>query len=155
MQPKWTMLGRVKYKPEIVMDLDTNPTVSHLDKSNTYIYVCYFRNQPAIVALENSVELWSAILDKWSYNPLFSWYQPDKYMEQRRTYCPAVCFLIFDLFDKELNRTHQFSSDRPVHRSQQNHRGAQISLLFLEGTDKLRLICLFYYLLNCTQRHVL
>ena len=58
-------------------------------------------------------------------------------MEQRRTYCPAVCFPIFDLFDKELNRTHQFSSDRPVHRSQQNHRGAQISLLFLEGTDKL------------------
>ena len=56
---------------------------------------------------------------------------------------------------KNLIEHINFSSDRPVHRSQQNHRGAQISLLFLEGTDKLRLICLFYYLLNCTQRHVL
>ena len=36
-QPKWTMPGRVKYIPNIVMDLDINPTVSHLDKSKTII----------------------------------------------------------------------------------------------------------------------
>ena len=37
MQPKWIMPGRVKYIPNIVMDLDINPTVSHLDKSKTII----------------------------------------------------------------------------------------------------------------------
>ena len=37
MQSKWTMPSRVKYIPNIVMDLDTNPTVSHLDKSKTII----------------------------------------------------------------------------------------------------------------------
>ena len=35
--------NRVKYIPNIVMDLDTNPTVSHLDKSNNY-YAYDFRS---------------------------------------------------------------------------------------------------------------
>lgn len=37
MQPKWTMLSRVKYIPNMDMDLDTNPIVSHLDKSKSII----------------------------------------------------------------------------------------------------------------------
>ena len=45
------MPGRVKYIPNIVMDLDINPIVSHLDKSKTII-AYDFRNQLAIVALK-------------------------------------------------------------------------------------------------------
>ena len=56
-QPKWTMPGRVKYVPNTLWTYTPYPTDSHLDKSNNYICVCYFRNQPTIVALENSVEL--------------------------------------------------------------------------------------------------
>ena len=36
-QPQRTMHNRVKYIPNIVTGLDTNPTVSHLDKSSNYI----------------------------------------------------------------------------------------------------------------------
>ena len=42
-------LGQVL--PIIVMDLDINPTVSHLDKSKTII-ANDFKNRPAIVALK-------------------------------------------------------------------------------------------------------
>ena len=77
---------------------------------------------------------------------LCSRYQPDKYMEQCLTYCPAVCFPISDLFDKELNWTHQLSSDRARYIGQNKIiEGPRYQLLIQEGTDKLRLICLFYY----------
>ena len=87
---------------------------------------------------------------------LCSRYQPDKYMEQCLTYCPAVCFPISDLFDKELNWTHQLSSDRARYMGQNKIiEGPRYQLLIQEGTDKLRLICLFYHSLNYTQKHVL
>ena len=44
--------GSGQVLPNIVMDLDINPTVSHLDKSKTII-AYDFRNQPAIVALKS------------------------------------------------------------------------------------------------------
>ena len=87
---------------------------------------------------------------------LCSRYQPDKYMEQCHTYCPAVCFLISDLFDIELIWTHQLSSDRARYIGQNKIiEGPRYQLLIQEGTDKLRLICLFYHSLNYTQKHVL
>ena len=43
--------GSGQVLPNIVMDLDINPTVSHLDKSKTII-AYDFRNQLAIVALK-------------------------------------------------------------------------------------------------------
>ena len=57
MQPKWTMPGRVKYIPNKLLTYTPYPTDSHLDKSNNCICLYNFRNQPAIVALENSIEL--------------------------------------------------------------------------------------------------
>ena len=75
-------------------------------------------------------------------------------MEHSHTYCPAVCFLISDLFDKELNWTHQLSSDRARYIGQNKIiEGPRYQLLIQEGTDKLRLICLFYHSLNYTQEH--
>ena len=63
-------------------------------------------------------------------------------MEQRQTYCPVVCFSIYNLFDIELNRTHQLSYDRAQHISQKKIiEGPKISLLILKGLkgiDKLR-----------------
>ena len=44
--------GSGQVLPIIVMDLDINPTVSHLDKSKTIIE-CDFKNQLAIVALKS------------------------------------------------------------------------------------------------------
>ena len=44
--------GSGQVLPIIVMDLDINPTVSHLDKSKTTI-AYDFRNQLAIVALKS------------------------------------------------------------------------------------------------------
>ena len=78
------MPGRVKYIPNIVMDLDINPIVSYLDKSNNYMY------DDAPFKISDHIILCSR-------------YQSDKYMEQCHTYCPAVCFPISDLFDIELN----------------------------------------------------
>ena len=43
--------GSGQVLPIIVMDLDINPTVSHLDKSKTII-ANDFKNRPAIVALK-------------------------------------------------------------------------------------------------------
>ena len=43
--------GSGQVLPNIVMDLDINPTVSHLDKSKTII-ANDFKNRPAIVALK-------------------------------------------------------------------------------------------------------
>ena len=46
--------GQVNTK--IVMDLDTNPTVSHLDKSNNY-YAYDFGSRSAIVAFQSRCQL--------------------------------------------------------------------------------------------------
>ena len=83
-------------------------------------------------------------------------YQSYKYMEQCVTYSPSVCFSISDLFDIELIWTHQLSSDRARYMGQNKIiEGPRYQLLIQEGTDKLRLICLFYHSLNYTQKYVL
>ena len=155
MQPKWTMPGRVKYIPNKLWTQTPYPTDSHLDKSNNYSCKYNFRNRSANVALLTLLNLNAPfqisdhiILCSHDIRRKNTWNNVVLIVQQFVSRFP-ICLT------KNLIEHINFSSDRPVHRSQQNHRGAQISLRFLEGTDKLRLICLFYYLLNCTQRHVL
>nr|KAJ0210217.1 hypothetical protein LSAT_V11C400167670 [Lactuca sativa] len=58
MQPKWTMSGRVKYIPIIVMDLDTNPTLTWRSKTQSVISCGSVESEYRALALRICEGMW-------------------------------------------------------------------------------------------------